>query len=59
MSKLTIKDVEYIRQNYIKGSRQFGARAMARKFSVSHPTIMSVIKYETWILLNDVSKKIA
>ena len=48
MSKLTTKDVEYIRRNYIKGSRQFGARPMARKFSVSHPTIMSVIKYKTW-----------
>ncbi len=59
MSKLTIKDVEYIRKNYIKGSRQFGARAMAKKFSVSHPTIMSVIKYETWILPNDASQEIA
>ena len=48
-SKLTIKDVEYIRENYIKGSRQFGTRAMARKFSVSHPTILSILNYKTWI----------
>ena len=48
-SKLTIKDVEYIRQNYIKGSRQFGIHAMARKFSVSHPTILSIVNYKTWI----------
>lgn len=49
-SKLTKEDVEYIRQNYIHGSRQFGARPMARKFSVSCPTILSVIKYKTWVL---------
>ena len=57
-AKLTIEDVEYIRQNYIKGSRQFGIRAMARQFSVSHPTILSIIKYETWILPLDKSQKV-
>ena len=36
-AKLTMQEVEYIRQNYIKGSREFGARAMANKFSVSCP----------------------
>lgn len=48
-SKLTWDNVEYIRANYQKGSREFGTHAMARKFSVSHPTILSVIKNETWI----------
>lgn len=47
-SKLTTKDIEYIRQYYIKGSRKFGAHAMARRFSVSHPTILSVLAYKTW-----------
>ena len=47
-SKLTFKDVEYIRENYIKGSSEFGIRAMAKKFSVSHPTILAIIRYETW-----------
>ena len=48
-AKLTVKDVEYIRRNYVKGSHEFGAKAMARKFSVSAPTILSVIQYKTWI----------
>lgn len=48
-AKLTMKDVEYIRTNYKKGSREFGGHAMARKFSVSHQTILSVIKNKTWI----------
>lgn len=47
-SKLTIDDVEYIRKNYIKGSKEFGARALSRKFDVASPTILSVINYETW-----------
>jgi hypothetical protein len=58
-SKLTWDDVEYIRQNYIKGSREFGAHAMAKKFSVSHPTILSVIRYETWTSQNDTIQEVA
>ena len=48
-AKLTTKDIKYIREHYIKGSRKFGARAMSRKFSVSYPTILSVVSYKTWI----------
>lgn len=48
-AKLTWDDVKYIRDNYKKGSRELGTHAMARKFSVSHPTILSVINNETWI----------
>ena len=58
-AKLTEDDVRYIRQNYIRGSRQFGTHAMARKFSVSHPTILSVIRYETWTLVDNENKEIA
>ena len=58
-SKLTWNNVKYIRENYIKGSRQFGARAMAKKFSVSCPTILSVIKYETWISQDDTLQETA
>ena len=47
-SKLTWNDVEYIRENYIPRSRQFGSRAMARKFNVKHVTILSVLHNETW-----------
>ena len=48
-SKLTWNDVEYIRENYIPRSRQFGSRAMARKFNVKHVTILSVLHNETWV----------
>ena len=58
-SKLTWDDVKYIRQNYIKGSREFGAHAMAQRFSVSHPTILSVIKYETWASQNDTIQEVS
>lgn len=47
-SKLTWDDIEYIRSNYIKNSREFGSRPMARKFNVSHAAILSVIKNKTW-----------
>ena len=58
-AKLTEDDVRYIRKNYIKGSKQFGTRAMARRFAVSHPTILSVIKYETWTLVDDTIEEVA
>lgn len=47
-SKLKVEDVKYIREHYIKGSREFGAHAMARKFSVSTPTILSLLNNKTW-----------
>ena len=48
-SKLTWDDVKYIRENYIPYSRQFGSRAMARKFNVRHVTILSVLNNGTWV----------
>lgn len=47
-SKLTWSDIEYIRNNYIRGSHEYGSYAMARRFNVSHPVILSVLKNETW-----------
>lgn len=47
-AKLTKEDVEYIRKNYISGSRTFGARALGRKFGVHHETIRQIINNETW-----------
>lgn len=38
-AKLTEKDVIYIRNNYIKHDKNFGAEALARKFNVSATTI--------------------
>lgn len=48
-SKLTWDDVEYIRKYHIPYSREFGSRAMAKKFNVRHVTILSVLHNETWI----------
>lgn len=47
-AKLTIKQVEYIRKNYIPRDRKFGTRGLARKFGVHHSTIVDVLKYVTW-----------
>ncbi len=47
-SKLTWEDVEYIRNNYVNGSRDFGVRPLARKFNVSRTTIYNIISYKKW-----------
>ena len=46
--KLTESDVHYIREHYIKGSKEFGERALSRKFNVARRTICSIINMKTW-----------
>ena len=37
------KDREKIRREYVYGSHEFGARALARKYGVSHRTILNIV----------------
>lgn len=46
--KLTPEDVIYIRDNYVPRHPIFGARALAKKFSVNHERISSVINNKAW-----------
>lgn len=41
--KFTQEDVDFIRLNYISGSQEYGTRALARKFNVSHESIRRVL----------------
>jgi hypothetical protein len=45
LAKLAEADVRYIRSVYVRGSRKFGSRALARKFGVAHPTIRAVMSH--------------
>lgn len=47
-SKLTWNDINFIREHYIPYSKIFGTRAMARKFNVSHATMLAIIHNKTW-----------
>lgn len=47
--KLTSEDALFIRQNYVPRDKKCGARALARKFNVSHSTIESIINGETYL----------
>lgn len=49
MSKLTQEDVKYIRKHYIPYDREFGTRALSRKFNIHHSTIISILNNETWV----------
>ena len=46
--KLDEENVKYIRENYIPNSREFGARALGRKFNVTHTVILSVVNGNTY-----------
>ena len=48
MSKLTTKDVEFIRTSYVKRSMNFGFAALGRKFGVDPNTIEDAYKGVTW-----------
>ena len=41
--KLTIEDAQYIREIYKKGDPEFGARALSKKFGVSHSSILKIV----------------
>ena len=47
-SKLTWEDIEYIRENYVPYSREFGARAMAKKFNIHRTQMLSIINNKAW-----------
>ena len=47
-AKLTIDDVKYIRKNYKLRDKDWGARALAKKFNVSESTITNVVKGRTY-----------
>ena len=42
-SILTPDEVKYIRENYLPRDREFGARAIARRFNISHSTVLDVV----------------
>lgn len=47
-AKLTDDAVREIRHTYVKGSPEFGGKALARKFGVSKPVIIGVIQNKLW-----------
>lgn len=49
-AKLSWEEVQYIRENYKPKDPKYGCRALGRKFSVSHVTILRVIQDKTWKL---------
>jgi hypothetical protein len=42
--KLSEKDVEFIINNYKPRDKNFGARALGRKFNISHTSILKILK---------------
>lgn len=47
-AKLTKEKVAEIRRLYVKGSKEFGVKPLARKFGVSAPAVTSIVKGRTW-----------
>ena len=47
-AKLTNEQARWIREVYIKGDSEFGAGSLARKFNVTHSTILDIIRGVTF-----------
>ena len=47
-SKLTRQDVEYIRKNYKSGDKNYGIRALSRKYQVNKETIRDALYGINW-----------
>lgn len=48
LSKFTLEEVEYIRSVYVPRSREFGCRALAKKFNVHHSTIEDIVNMKRY-----------
>lgn len=46
--RLTDDQAEYIRNNYIPYDKEFGSRALGRKFGITHVSIMDVLNNKTY-----------
>lgn len=47
-SSLTEKQVRWIRHTYVKGSKQFGSKAIGKILGVSYVAVLKVIYGQTW-----------
>ena len=48
VKKLTPEQVRYIRKHFIKGNKEFGSHALAKKFNVKPQTILDVVNYKRY-----------
>ena len=48
LRKFKEKDIKWIRKNFLKGSLDFGIRALARKFNVDRSTIKCIVDKITY-----------
>lgn len=48
-SKLSVEDTILIKNNYKPRDKEFGCRALAKRFNVSHATISYVINNKTYL----------
>lgn len=53
--KLSEEDVRYIRKHYIVGDRNYGGRALARKYNVDHTVINNIVKNKTYTEYLDIA----
>ena len=52
-AKLTEEDVKFIRENYVRYSKEFGTVALGCKFGVSVQTIFKVVRGVSWKHVED------
>ena len=54
VKKLTDEDVVFIRRHYIPRDKEFGCRALSRRFGISHQCILDILNYKTYCELENV-----
>ena len=46
--KLSEDDIAYIKNNYSRGDKVYGAKALSKRFGVAHQTICAVVSGQNW-----------
>lgn len=53
-AKLSSENVQFIKDHYKKGDKEFGAKALSEKFGVAPQTICAVISGQNWLRMENV-----
>lgn len=48
-ARVTAETVDFIREHYIKGHKEFGGAALGRRFGIAKTTVFHIINHTSWV----------
>lgn len=48
INKLTVEEIVWVRKHYLRGDKTYGAGPLARRFNVSTPTLLKIVRGQSY-----------